>query len=668
MKISLVLLISFCYLQNAYAQPCTTLGQNPSTAFPVCGSATFRQAQVPLCGDRSILAPGCELKGSPYAAKNPFWYKFTCYQSGTLGFLINPLINAEDYDWQLFDVTGRNPDDVYTDPSLTVTGNWAGTFGPTGASATGITYINCASDPTANEPTFARMPNIIQGHNYLLMISHFTDTQSGYNLSFGGGTAVITDPLEPHLLSGEAACDGKEIRIRINKKMKCLSLALNGSDFSINTASTSILNAKGGGCSAGFDMDSIVLFLASPIPPGTYTVSIKKGIDNNTLLDNCDREVPVGESVSFTVFPLIPTPMDSLTKPGCAPKSLELVFKKSMQCNSVEPGGSDFFVTGPTAVTVSGAACAGSLSKKIIVQLAGPIQFGGTYTLHLKRGTDGNTILDECGQETPASTINFSISDTVNADFAHNIIFGCDRNTVQYSHNGLNGVNSWKWSFDGTRSSMLQNPVISYTNFQQKNTQLIVSNGVCTDTANISIFFDNLLEAGFEVTNLICPQEQAVLKQLSQGTVTEYLWKFGNGNTSNLKDPAPEFYPVTSTTRNVAVQLIIKNSYGCFDTATRQVKVVNNCYIAVPSAFTPNGDGLNDYLYPLNAYKARDLTFTVFNRFGQRIFYTNDWTNKWDGSFKGQGADPGTYVWVLTYTHADTNRRIEQKGTSILIR
>ncbi|MEO7264367.1 MAG: gliding motility-associated C-terminal domain-containing protein [Ferruginibacter sp.] len=658
--------VIFC-MQLAYAQPCTSLGQNPSTAFPVCGTAPFFQTTVPICSGRNMIVPGCAGTAT-YADKNPYWYKFTCFQAGTLGFLITPTNPGDDYDWQLFDITGRNPDDVYTDARLIVTGNWAGTYGATGASASGVNYIQCASIPSDNKPSFAQMPQLILGHQYLLMVSHFTDSQVGYVLSFGGGTAVITDPLQPHMLSAEAACDGKEIRIRINKKMKCNSLAINGSDFSLSTTATSIVSATGGGCTASFDMDSIILFLNNPIPPGNHTITIKKGNDNNTLLDNCDREVPVGEQISFTVYPLVPTPMDSLTKPGCAPQSLSLVFKKLMKCNSVEPGGSDFMVTGPTAVTVSGAACSGNLSKIITVQLAGPIQFGGIYTLFLKRGTDGNTILDECSQETPASSINFTIKDTVNADFSYNIIFSCDKNSVQYSHDGRNGTNIWKWSFDGTRTSNIQNPLITYTNFQPKNTQLIVSNGVCSDTSTISIVFDNLLEADFEVTNLICPQEQASFKELSRGNVLDYLWKFGNGNTSILKDPPPESYPVSTTTRNVAVQLIIHNSYGCYDTATRYIKVVNNCYIAVPSAFTPNGDGLNDYLYPLNAYKAKDLTFSVYNRFGQRLFYTNDWLNKWDGTFKGQGADPGTYVWILTYTHTDTNRRIEQKGTTILIR
>ena len=91
-----------------------------------------------------------------YANKNPFFYKFTCFTSGTLGFFITPLAPDEDYDWQLYDITNHNPDDIFTDTSLVVAGNWAGTYGNTGASATGVNCINCASVPAANEPTFAK--------------------------------------------------------------------------------------------------------------------------------------------------------------------------------------------------------------------------------------------------------------------------------------------------------------------------------------------------------------------------------------------------------------------------------------------------------------------------------------------------------------------------------
>jgi gliding motility-associated-like protein len=381
--------------------------------------------------------------------------------------------------------------------------------------------------------------------------------------------------------------------------------------------------------------------------------------------------VPAAESIPLQILPIAPTPMDSLTKVGCAPSSLQLVFSKPLQCSSIAGNGSDFIVTGPSAVTVSGAAgtCANGITTKISIQLSVPILSGGTYTLRLQNGTDGNTLLDECSQQTPAgSVISFAVSDTVNANFTFTILYGCDQNNVQYNHPGGNGITSWNWNFDNTRNSTLQNPLITYTDFFPKNTRLIVSNGVCRDTASRSIAFNNLLKAAFEGPEYACPNDGVTFIDKSQGDITGYNWTFGNGNNSTLQNPPAQFFPVPTTTRDEIVRLIIRNSAGCEDTATQLIKVVNNCYIAVPSAFTPNGDGLNDFLYPLNAYKAKDLNFSVYNRFGQRLFVTTNWTNKWDGTFKGQGVETGTYVWMLTYTNSDTNKKVEQKGTAILIR
>ncbi len=106
---------------------------------------------------------------------------------------------------------------------------------------------------------------------------------------------------------------------------------------------------------------------------------------------------------------------------------------------------------------------------------------------------------------------------------------------------------------------------------------------------------------------------------------------------------------------------------GCTDTAYHFLQVAANCYIAVPSAFTPNGDGLNDYLYPLNAYKATDLLFSVYNRYGQPLFITRDWTRKWDGTVGGKEQGAGVYVWVLDYTDA-SRKKISLRGTTVLIR
>lgn len=669
-------LIYFCIGSTSLCWgQCTNLGQNPSTAFPVCGTSTFIQQSVPICSSNPLFVPGCSGAGNAnYENKNPFWYKFTCYQTGSLGFVITPLNLNDDYDWQLYDITGLNPDEAYTNRNIIVTGNWSGSYGTTGASASGVNYIQCASDPADNKPRFAAMPDIIEGHNYLLLISHYTDSQSGYSLSFGGGSAIITDPLEPHLSSASAPCDGTEIRIRTNKKMKCTSLSSAGSDFKIVASNGNIItpiSASAASCTNGFDMDSLSVFLSAPLAPGNYKVFMKKGSDQNTLQDNCDREIPVDEQVEFTVYPLFPTPLDSLTKPKCAPISLELVFKKKIKCSSINPSGGDFTITGPYQVTITGAManCVNGDATKIYIQLSAPMQVKGNFFLNLQAGPDGNTLIDECGVATPPSQIPFEVSDTVNADFSFSIVYSCTKDIVSYFHPGANDVNFWEWKFDTLPKVYIQNPVVTYTNFENKETRLIVSNGVCRDTSSATMVFDNYLKADFEVTPVVCPLSKAIFTNKTTGRITEWLWKPGNGRTASVKDLAPQSYSfLEDADYTVMPQLIATNDYGCHDTATKKIEIVYSCFITVPTAFTPNGDGLNDYLYPLKAYKSTQMNFSVYNRWGQRVFYSQSWLNKWDGTYKGVKQDAGTYVWVLDYVNAESGKHVFTKGTTVLIR
>ena len=654
---------------------CTSLGQTAATAFPVCGTASFFQQNVPICTNNNLYVPGCDKDGTVYTDKNPFWYKFTCYQTGTFGFLITPNDLLDDYDWQLYDVTGLDPNAVYINRNIVVTGNWSGSSGTTGTADGGANFIQCSSVPTDNKPRFAAMPTLILGHNYLLMISHYSDSQSGYTLSFGGGTASITDPLEPLLANAIAPCDGTEIRIKTNKKIKCSSLAADGSDFKVVDTNGKTFNPTSAisiQCSTGFDLDSISIFLASPLAPGTYKVKASTGTDGNTLKDNCDRLIPVGDSVSFTVFPLVPTPMDSLTKPGCKPQTLELVFKKKIKCSSIDAGGGDFFITGPYAVNITGATsnCVDGKADKIILQLSMPLQVGGNFKVNLKTGPDGNTLLNECDVQTSLpDDVDFIIKDTVNADFEKTIDYSCTFNTVRYKHNGANMVDMWHWTFGSAPDNFTQNPVISYANFEPKTVSLIVSNGVCSDSSSQQIIFDNFLKANFDVTPVICPDKKASFTNTSIGNITEYRWDFKNGIISSQKNPAPQaFLPQDAKDYNALPELIIKNNFGCFDTITKPVQVVYTCFIAVPNAFTPNGDGLNDYLYPLKAYRSTNLSFSIYNRLGQRVFYSNSWLNKWDGKLKGIPQDPGTYVWTLDYINSETGVHVKEKGTTILIR
>ena len=664
-------------LSNVFAQTyCNNPGQTPATAFPVCGNSVFQQNTVPLCDTKPIYVPGCEGTGALYSGKNPYWYKFTCFQAGTLGFTITPNAANDDYDWQLFDITGRNPDDVFTTDAatakaITVSSNWAGTYGNTGASANGVGNYQCASDPANNVPTFSTMPTLIVGHTYILLVSHFLDTQSGYGLSFSGGTAVITDTTPPRLKAVYVDCSHSQINIKLNKRMSCASLAADGSDFILNSAAAAVKSAVGANCNGGFDMDSLTVTLDKQLPPGNYTISVQKGTDANTLLDICQTPIPEGDNLSFTVYPKLPTQMDSLGTLSCAPQTISVFFDHKILCSSVKADGSDFTVTGSYPVTVLSAKAincdANGAAPQIDVTLSKPLQTNGNFTIVLNNDLNGNTIIDECGQVVPPSSLPFSVKDTVSAAFTYAIGWGCQRDTIQFLQAGNNGINQWKWNLDENQTSALQNPRGIYAVFSQKNIQSIVSNGFCSDTSKQSVLLDNYLKADFEVPLDNCPLEPIQFTDKAVGKNITRDWSFGDNTDATDSSPVHTYSRVTRTTV-FTVRYTVTDQYGCTNTAEKPVNIYSSCIIDVPNAFTPNDDGKNDMLYPLNAVKAINLDFKIYNRWGQLLYSTTDWKRGWDGTFSGQLQEPGMYVWVLTYDDRDSKKHFFKKGTVMLMR
>jgi gliding motility-associated-like protein len=649
---------------------CTELGQTPSTAFPVCGTTTFRQTSVPICRNSNVAVPGCSA-GNDYGDKNPYYYKFTCFVSGTLGFTIAPLSANEDYDWQLYDITGRNPNDVFSNTSLIVAANWAGTYGQTGASSAGVNNIECGSSPSAGRPTFHRMPNLIQGHEYLLMVSHFSDSQAGYNLSFGGGTAVITDPTEPHLQKADAGCDGRTITIKLNKKVRCNSITPTGSDFSISPAMVTVVSASTDSCAFGFDFDEITLTLSAPLPNGNYQLVAALGTDGNTLVDFCDRRIPTGESIPFVYAAPAPIRADSVAKPTCAADSIKIYYPKKIKCSTISASGADFVISGPTAVNVTSAGgnCVNDLTDYVVVKFASPIKTAGNYQVLIQPGIDGSPIFDICGQPILPQTLSFTTADTVNADFTYNSVLGCQQNTVTFFHNGANSVNQWNWTFNSGAIITTQTHTINFPATSTNTASLWVSNGVCTDTTTNTIVYNNEVKAAFSMDKIICPEDGLVVINNSTGTIDKYVWQYDVVGSSNLKDPPPFLFPTINREAYYTVKLIAENTVlNCKDSTRQTLTVLDFCLIEVPTAFTPNNDGKNDIFRPHNALKADGYQFKVYNRFGQLVFQSKNWQEKWDGTINGTPQPTGVFVWMLSYTHRDTKLPVFKKGTVTLIR
>ncbi len=89
--------------------------------------------------------------------------------------------------------------------------------------------------------------------------------------------------------------------------------------------------------------------------------------------------------------------------------------------------------------------------------------------------------------------------------------------------------------------------------------------------------------------------------------------------------------------------------------------------IFVPSAFTPDGDGINDILKPIVAGMKKFENFSVYNRLGELLYTTPSIGQGWDGNYKGIRQPPGTYVFVATAIDY-LDRHVIKRGTAVLIR
>jgi gliding motility-associated-like protein len=109
------------------------------------------------------------------------------------------------------------------------------------------------------------------------------------------------------------------------------------------------------------------------------------------------------------------------------------------------------------------------------------------------------------------------------------------------------------------------------------------------------------------------------------------------------------------------------NEAGCADSAYITVKIFNTApSVFVPTAFTPNNDGLNDRLKPIIAGMQKIDYFMIYNRWGKLVF-NGDFNKGWDGKLNGVPLETGVFLWIVkSIDH--TGKPIFQKGTTTLIR
>ncbi|HVI49165.1 MAG TPA: gliding motility-associated C-terminal domain-containing protein [Chitinophaga sp.] len=178
--------------------------------------------------------------------------------------------------------------------------------------------------------------------------------------------------------------------------------------------------------------------------------------------------------------------------------------------------------------------------------------------------------------------------------------------------------------------------------------------GRCESTDTIHVSFVDTLRARLGPDTLLCRNEVLLLRPAGIG-----------GGTFKWQDSTS--VPVYAVTQPGYYSVSAYNE--CGKTTDSIVVKYHDCACAVnfPTAFTPNGDGRNDYFRPVYRCPIYQYTLSVYNRWGERVFYTTDPQIGWTGRVNGNTADIGTYVWILDYKEVDTKIAVHKTGTITLL-
>ncbi|MEZ5173955.1 MAG: gliding motility-associated C-terminal domain-containing protein [Bacteroidia bacterium] len=239
------------------------------------------------------------------------------------------------------------------------------------------------------------------------------------------------------------------------------------------------------------------------------------------------------------------------------------------------------------------------------------------------------------------------------SNFVASEIVVCNPALISFSNLSDNEGNqmTYNWEFGNGRSSVQENPTIMFSEPGNFDVALNITgiNG-CFNQYEIPqmIRVNQTPDAAFEATPTYTTfvDPEIYITDLSS-YATECVYSMGNGDSVFTFDHV-YIYPDTGT---YTITQILHNEAGCYDTAFATVRVDFGFKVYIPSAFTPNDDGLND-LFMVEGEDFENFSMMIYNRWGQLLYNSFDPENGWDGKTKlsNQPVPGGVYVYTIKLT------------------
>lgn len=390
--------------------------------------------------------------------------------------------------------------------------------------------------------------------------------------------------------------------------------------------STATLNASitGGYCPLSFSWNSSTGFSStSQNPTITNITSSNSGTYNVTVTDS--KGCQTTNSTSLTVNSI---PQGTLNNDGpiCPKASAHLQYTATSG-------------VGPFDLIINGSTYSNVKSGDLIT-----VTPGTTTSYSLSSITDKG-IVSSCPNTSPISTtVTVLNDDTWNMPVAGNLMFCSGGSTVLTASEAV----SYVWNTGATTPSLTINQPGIYTITG-------VNGSGCTKKMDINISEIALPEVNLNISpDYLTTKEKTINYSTSSIPNCSYLWNFGDGIT-DASVTGTHVYTLSENQQFFDISLKITDQYGC---SNQKIKKLWTAPL-IPNVFTPNGDNYNDYFMP-------HTDIQIFDRNGILIYKGNTDSSGWDGTYKGQKADPDTYFYILHYFN--NNDEQIKKGFVTLVR
>ncbi len=226
-------------------------------------------------------------------------------------------------------------------------------------------------------------------------------------------------------------------------------------------------------------------------------------------------------------------------------------------------------------------------------------------------------------------------------------------------------ITNWEWTLeDGTVFSNNQN---STYDFEESGvydiTLTVTSDSLCTNAMTQSIEVLAGPEVDFTINSTPALVNQNIefvdISSTTADSIVSWIWDFGDGEGGTGETVGHQY----ELGGDFTVILVATDNNGCKGKTDKEVEV--SLGPALPTGFTPNGDGEND-VFIIRGGPFDSVNFKIYNNWGQLIFESNDQSIGWDGTYNNQDAPLGVYTW--TYTVVLGGNVIVKEGDITLIR